>query len=448
MNVKDVVELDIIDSGMDGEGVARLDGKVVFVPYTLVGERVRAVVKSVKKNYLTASVIKVLSPSPHRVTPACPHYYKCGGCDTLHIDGKYRREALVGDLKNNLKKIAGIEYSPEFVAGDGARNKLSMPFGLSGGKTVIGMYRHGTHTVEPVDCGFMGELTRETVRVVLDAVNRRNISVYDEKSGRGLLRHLVIREIGGRASATLVVNGDGIGDDIEREIGDALQQSVDFFVCPNTRRNNVVMGDSVRLVKGEPRLPVNVLGVRAMLSPLSFFQVNDSIRDKLYEAAISCVNSPALIDLYSGIGITSNLAAKKCEKVIAVEVVPQAVEDADATAELNGNADKIRNICGTAEDVLPDIAAGLNCDVDVLVDPPRKGCGGAVMTAISNLAPKRLVYVSCNHATMCRDVRIFIDECAAHGDDYEVCDCRIFDMFPQTHHVETLFCLSKRQPHY
>ena len=441
MNVKDIIEIEIQSSGMNGEGISRVDGKVVFVPYTLKGERVRAVVKQVKKNYVNASVIKILSPSEHRVTPKCPHYYKCGGCDMGHIDDEYRKDVLMSELIGNFKKIANLIVEPgEFVRSNGespTRNKLSMPFGTVDGKTVLGLYRQDTHVVQPVVCGMSGKLSQKIAGVVTEFVGEKKLSVYNSETGKGLLRHLVVREIDGRASATLVINADGF--DGEQALSDRLPDGVDFFVCKNTKRNNVIMGDSVRLIKGNERLSVNVLGVKAELSPLSFFQVNDYVRDELYKSAIDFVSSATLIDLYSGIGITSNLAAGKCDRVIAVEAVPQAVADADRTAAQNGYSDKIQNICGDVAKVLGEIA--VKGGFDVLVDPPRKGCGADVMKAIAKMKPHNIIYISCNHATMCRDIRVFRD----NADGYEITECKLFDMFPSTHHVETLCVLSEKR---
>ena len=442
MNLNEVVELEITDSGMNGEGVAHSDGKVVFVPYTLKGERVRAVVKQIKCKYAICSVIKVLSPSQHRTEPECPHYFKCGGCDTRHLSADYRKTALIADLKNNLKKIANIAFDNiEFVPNSEEtplRNKLSMPFGYKDGKVVLGLYRQNTHVVEPVSCRMSGALAKSIADTVCDFANGKRMSVYNEKSGKGLLRHLVVRTVGSRASATLVINAQKF--DGEKELAKLLPDNVDCFVFPNTARNNVIMGDTVRLVKGNERLKVEVLGVKAELSPLSFFQVNDYMRDKLYESAMNAVTSDMLIDLYSGIGITSNLAAKKCGKVIAVECVPQAVDDADYTAQLNGNAEVITNVCGNVEEVLPRIVGEVGGSIDVLIDPPRKGCGEAVAKAIAGVKPNMLIYISCNHATMCRDIRAFLDV----SPDYVVESVKLFDMFVGTHHTETMICLKRK----
>lgn len=436
MVAKEIIETEILSNGMDGEGIARIDGKVVFIPYTIKGERVRAVVKQVRSRYAVASVIKVLDSSPHRVSPSCPHYFKCGGCDTMHIDGEYRREILLGELKNNLKKIAGIDYTPSvFVSGgSGLRNKISMPFGFADGRVVAGLYRQNTHTVESVDCAACGPRSKQIAETVCEFANAKRLSAYDGRTGKGLLRHIVLREAD-RVSATLVINAERF--DCEDELASLLPEYCDFFISPNTARNNVILGETVRLVKGNARLSVNVCGVRAELSPLSFFQVNDEIRDRLYAAAIGEISSPELIDLYSGIGITSNLAAKKCRRVTAVECVPQAVADADRTAEINGNREKTVNICGAVEDVL----GGLRVDgkvTDVLVDPPRKGCDGAVMRAIADISPNRVIYISCNHATMCRDIKLLSDL-----NSYTLAKCELFDMFPNTHHTETLCVLER-----
>ena len=436
MNIKELIELDITDSGMDGGGVARYDGKVVFVPYVLKSERVRAVVKSVKKNYAEASVVKVLSPSPHRVAPACAHYYKCGGCDAAHYDGEYRRDALVGEIRNNLKKIAGVDFSDiGFVASDCAlRNKIAMPFCLRDGKVAVGIYRRGTHVVEPVTCRFANPDMLEIIKTVTAFADAERLDVYDEATGKGLLRHLVLRTLGGRTSAVLVINAERFAG--EDRLAALLPDHCDFFISPNTCRGNVITGDTARLVKGNARLAVDVLGVKAEVSPLSFFQVNDDIRDKLYTAAVGRLTAPTVVDLYSGIGITSNLAANAGKRVLAVECVPQAVEDADGTAAVNCNSGSIENICGDVENVLPQISDRVR-GADVLVDPPRKGCGAAVMRAIADMAPSRLVYISCNHATMCRDIAPLL----AGG--YSLVDCTAFDMFPDTHHVETLVTLER-----
>ncbi len=442
MKVDQIIETEILSSGMNGEGVARVDGRVVFIPYTLKGERVRAVVKTVKSKYAVASVIKILSPSEHRIAPQCPHCYRCGGCDMGHVSQSYRIETLTAELESNLKKIAGIDFAPvEFVSAPPqamSRNKLAMPFGIVDGKIVLGLYRQNTHVVEPVCCRFASERMQNVVRIVCEFADAKKLSVYNENTGNGLLRHLVIREIDDRLSVTLVINSEKSGG-WKTELAGVLPDHVDFFISPNLRKNNVIMGDEVRLVKGNARLAVDVLGVKAELSPLAFFQVNGYIRDKLYERAIGYVNGDTLVDLYSGIGITSNLAAKKCKRVFAVECVPQAVADANRTAELNGNSDKIENICGDVEKVLPRLAERC-AGADVLVDPPRKGCGASVMTAIADFEPNRLIYISCNHATMCRDIDLFRDRLP----EYELIDCRLFDMFPNTHHTETLVVLQKR----
>lgn len=439
MNINQAIDMDIVSNGMNGEGVARVDGKVVFVPYTLCGERVRAVIKTIKKQYATASVIKVLEASPDRVTPDCPHYYKCGGCDMGHVSNTYRENTLVGELRNNLKKIAGREVNDiEFVrfSGDGLpRNKLSMPFGISGGKVIVGLYRQNTHVVEPVVCMLASERMKTVANIVCEFANAHNISTYNEKSNKGVLRHLVMREIGRRISVTLVINRAEPQKWVSG-LAAVLPEYVDFFVSPNTKRNNVILGDDVRLVRGNARLHAEILGVKAEISPLSFLQVNDEIRDKLYDAALDCIESDALIDLYSGIGITSNLAAKKCKRIVAVECVPQAVEDADRTAETNGNARVIKNICGNVDDIVAKLSEEY-AGADVLIDPPRKGCGEGVMCAVRDMKPNRIVYISCNHATMCRDI--------AQLTDYEITECKLFDMFPHTHHAETLVCLSRKR---
>lgn len=440
MNLKQTIDIDIESNGVNGEGIARVDGKVVFVPFTLKGERVRAVVKCVKRKYAQADVIKVLSSSPYRKTPDCAQYFKCGGCDTCHIDDGYRKQTLVSELKNNLKKIAGIEFeSIGFVESDTLmRNKIAMPFGYDKGRVTLGMYRQGTHSfVSVIDsCLLLNPNMRKISGIICDFANEFNIPCYNESTEDGILRHLVMRTVGGRTSATVVINAHDLYN--ESELYSRLSGvECDLFVSTNTRKTNVIFGDSVRLIGGEPVLKAEVMGVRAELSPQSFFQVNDCIRDKIYKAAIDHIQSDTLIDLYSGIGITSNIAASKCKSVISVELSPQAVKNAVHTAELNGNGKTIDTRCGSVEKIINDITVQ---DCDVIVDPPRSGCGGNVMRAIAQIHPKNLIYISCNHATMSRD----ISELITAAPDYSLISCDIYDMFPTTHHVETVVLLSRK----
>lgn len=453
MQKNDIYEVDIIDSGMEGEGVARLDGKIVFIPYTLKNEKVRIRIIDIRKDYLRGQCIKVIEPSPDRIAPECPYYFKCGGCNTMHIKKSCEKQMKINEFKKNMSKIAGIRLdNVEFIASDinlGYRNKVQFPFGFKNGQIVVGYYANNTHNVIPIDkCLLNGAWASEIVQDFLAFANAEHLTVYDERSGKGLLRHLILRNINGKISIVIVINGVNIPN-IEHY---HTAPHISLFYSVNTKRTNVILGEKLIHIRGNKTINTVISDIAVELSPDAFMQVNDNVREKLYNAALEKFDSDTVcIDLYSGIGITTNLLAKKCNKVYSIEIIPNAVNNARNMAKINGNEDKIIAICGDASAHLPQIIDEINMDtsliksnkksVSVLIDPPRKGCDLKVIKAIAKTLPDKIVYISCNHATLARDLKLL----QSLSENAYILDTPIlFDMFPNTHHVEALFCLNRK----
>lgn len=450
MQKNDLYDIEIINSGMDGEGVARLDGKVVFVPHTLKGEHVRIRLTEIRKDYLRAQCIKVLTPSENRKKPECPYYFKCGGCDLMHVTKNAAKQIKLDEFKKNIAKIAGISLSNvKFIDSDitfGYRNKVQFPFGIKEGNIVIGYYAANSHNVIPIEnCMLNGSWANKIACDFLAYANAEKLSVYDEKTGKGLLRHLIMRNINGKISVVIVINGDKIPN-IDKFTTSA---DISLFYSINRKNTNVIMGDKTICLRGDLTIDTEICGVKIKLSPDAFMQINDNVRDKLYAVALSELDGyRTLIDLYSGIGITTNLLAQKCNAVYSIEIVPTAADNASNMAKLNGYDDKITIICGDAAIELPNLVAEFkrntaNAECNnfaVLIDPPRKGCDRKVIEAIAAVRPEKIVYISCNHATLARDVKILQELTES---SYALDSSTLFDMFPNTHHVEALITLQK-----
>lgn len=445
MQKNELYDIEIIDSGMDGEGVARLEGKVVFVPHTIKGENVRVRITDIRKDYLRAQCIKVLTPSENRKIPECPYYFKCGSCDMMHIEKKAEKQIKIDEFKKNMTKIAGISISNvDFIESDiefEYRNKVQFPFGLKDGKTIVGYYAYNSHKVIPIEkCMLNGAWADAIARDFLVYANAEKLSVYDEKTGKGLLRHLVMRNINGKISIVIVINGDKIPN-IDKFTTNA---DISLFYSVNRKNTNVIMGDKIIILRGNSTIDTEISGVKVKLSPDVFMQINDNVRDKLYATALYELNGyETIIDLYSGIGITSNELAAKCNSVYSVEIVPAAAENARNMAKLNGNEDKITTICGDAAFELPKLVSKFKhnaANFAVLMDPPRKGCDRKVLEAVATVRPDKIVYISCNHATLARDIKILQE---LTDSSYKLDSSALFDMFPNTHHVESLITLQK-----
>ncbi len=448
MKIKDKFEVDIISTGMNGEGVARIDNAVVFVPSVLTGERALVEITLVKKNYAFAKVVKLLKASPDRVEPLCKICYKCGGCEMLHISYPAQLKIKRANVKNCIDKelksdveVDEVVPSPEIY---GYRNKIQLPIALTDGKICAGFFAPNTHNVVPFVregeqgfCVLNEKGMQGIISAFLSFVKDNNISVYDERAHKGLVRHLVIRKVKDSYAVCIVINGKTLPG-YAKLVEKLKSRGYDFslYISPNEKRTNVIMGDKVITLYGKDKLSGEALGVVYEVSPLSFMQVNDNVRDLIYSRVGEIIKSSGIdnvIDAYSGIGIMSNIFARYAKKVYAIEIVPEAIEDAKKLARLNSNADKIVNICGDCAEELPPLVKSLNKAI-VVIDPPRKGCDERVLSAMLAARPAKIIYVSCNPATLARDLRIL-------SDGYSIESVTPYDMFPNTRHVETLVVL-------
>jgi len=447
MREKDIVTLHIESYGMEGEGIAHEGSFTFFVPYAMADERVKVAVDRVKGSVAFAHIIKMLSPSPERKEPACPLFGKCGGCTLRHLPYETQCSIKRENVRALFRKNAGMELGEIPFCGsdtDGYRNKVALPFGVLQGEVVLGMYRRGTHKVLPLTkCPLHGEWIEPLVQSVLRFVKEQGISVYDERIGKGLLRHLVARRLptpeGYEYGVIFVVNGERLPAEsaLAEALTAALPGKVNLYLCKNAMRNNVILTSEIRRICGEDYLTARICGGVAEVSPLAFLQVNFPIAEHIYDrVADSIPEGMQVVDAYSGTGIMSALLAKRAKRVVGIETIPDAVKDANQNAARFGVHDKVKHLCGEVESLLPQVAAELG-EYALVVDPPRAGLDERVIDTILACPPALIRYVSCSPATLTRDL-------ARLKEKYTVESVELFDMFPQTPHVETVVTLNRK----
>ena len=461
MNKNDIVTVEITDIGVSGEGIGHVDGYTLFIKDAVIGDVVEAKVMKAKKNYGYARLMKVITPSEYRVEPKCAFARRCGGCQIQEMS--YDRQLVFKDqkIRGNLERIGGftkeqIEAVMQPVVGMenpfGYRNKAQFPFGTDKeGNPITGFYAGRTHDIiANTDCALGVEQNKEILEIILQYMRENKIKSYDEKTGKGLIRHALIR-YGFKTKeimVCLVINGKKLPK-AERLIEKLIQIEgmTSITISPNTRRDNVIMGDSYEILWGQGYITDYIGNVKYQISPLSFYQVNPVQTEKLYGLALEYADlkgDETVWDLYCGIGTISLFLAQKAKQVYGVEIVPQAIDDAKENAKINA-IDNAEFFVGKAEEVLPEYYAeyerehnGETAHADVIVvDPPRKGCDETLLETIVKMQPEKVVYVSCDSATLARDLKYL----CANG--YEIKMCRGVDQFPQSVHVETVCLLSK-----
>lgn len=448
----DVVTVTIEDMGTDGEGIGKVDGFTLFIKDALIGDVVEAKLMKVKKNYGYARLMNIITPSPDRVEPKCPVYRQCGGCQIQALDYQAQLKFKERKVRGNLERIGGFTDLPlEPIIGMEEpyhyRNKAQFPVGTDkNGEIVTGFYAGRTHDIIPNTKCYLGtKVNEEILQVVLEYMKKYNVSAYDEASGKGLVRHILIRTgfTSGEIMVCLVINGKKLPK--SEKLVEALtkiQGMTSITLNTNEKRTNVILGEEIHLLWGTTYIQDNIGDITYRISPLSFYQVNPVQTRKLYETALEYADlkgEETVWDLYCGIGTISLFLAQKAKMVYGVEIVPQAIEDARENAVLN-NIENAKFYVGKAEEVLPELyeQEGIYADV-IVVDPPRKGCDEKCLETIVKMQPKRVVYVSCDSATLARDLRYLCDR------GYEVKRGRACDMFPMTGHVETVVLLSQRK---
>ena len=442
-----VYEAVVTDYTAEGQGVAHVEGCAVFLPNAIAGERYKIRIEKAQKTWAAGKILEVLERSPHRVNRECPVAKLCGGCDFWHMDYSEETRLKAERVRQTLNRIGGenLEAVPILAAPTchGYRNKAQYPVASKKGKAYAGFFRAGTHqVVENARCLILPQQTDRVKDTVISYVNQYRVSVYDEQTHKGLLRHIYVRRgaQSGQILVCLVVNGRKIPH--VPELIAALKKIPGFttlVLAVNTRPGNAVLGEEFLTLYGPGYVEDTLCGLHFRLSPRSFYQVNHHQAQRLYEAAINLAGitkNDLVLDLYCGVGTITLAMAKAAGKVIGVEVIEQAVADARDNARRNG-IENAEFFCGDAGKAALELEAkGIQPDV-IVVDPPRKGLNADTIEALHRMAPRRIVYVSCDPATLARDVALLKER------GYALRDAIAADLFPRCAHVETIVCLSK-----
>ena len=467
MQKNEEFEILIEDMSEDGSGIGHIDGMAVFVKDTVAGDRALIKIIKVKKSYAYGRLMKLIESSPDRTAAPCEIARQCGGCTMQHVDYQAQLRLKNSKVVNCLKRIGGIENAKELceevlgIENDPFRfrNKMQFPIGVDKeGKPVIGFYAQRTHSIIPVnDCITGHKINKYLIDSVKEYIEKNNVSIYDEEKKTGLLRHMITRTgfATGELMAAFVINGDDIPakDMLIRSLEEAVQkynadESGDIILSSvmmniNKEKTNRIIGYESKRIFGRDYIYDYIGDVRFRISVESFFQVNSYQTGRLYGKALEyarLTGSETVWDMYCGIGTISLFLSKQAGKVYGVEIVPQAIDDAKGNAELN----RIKNtefFIGKAEDVVTDIYSagkeGSHADV-VVVDPPRKGCDEKLLDTLISMNPDRIVYVSCDPATLARDIKILSESGAYKLEKYSVCD-----MFSHSGHIETVALIER-----
>lgn len=435
----------------EGNGVAKVGAYPLFIPYLLPGEKAKIRVVKVNKNFGYGKLLKVERKSDDRITAPCNIFDRCGGCQLQHMTYEAQLEMKRNNVMNQLKRIGhlhGVTVHPVIGMENPwyYRNKIQMPVGEKDGSLITGFYRERSHDIIPDmdSCLIQNKYGDHVVEQVRQIADHLNIEAYDEKNHRGVLRHIIVRTAykTDETMIILVTRTKVLPKEkaFIEQIKKSLPQVKSIIHNINDRKTNVILGSQMRTIYGASHLMDSIGELQFKLSPRSFFQVNPTQTKVLYDQALKYADLKAddiVIDAYCGIGSISLFLAKQARKVFAVEVVAEAIEDAKENARLNG-IDNVEFVVGKAEDIMPKWKAeGLRPNV-IVVDPPRKGCDKTLLDAMAAMDPERIVYVSCNPATLARDLRILAD----HG--YQTEEVQPVDMFSQTYHVECCSLLVKK----
>lgn len=476
MQKNDIVKVKIEDVGVGGEGIGKVEGYTLFIKDAIIGDVVEAKIMKAKKNYGYARLMNILTPSEYRVEkPVCQVARKCGGCQIQEM--KYDRQLefknqkvrgnlmRIGEVPEQLldqimEPIVGMDETEGLGGPYHYRNKAQFPIGTDkDGNVVTGFYAGRTHSIiSNTDCALGVEINERILKLILEFMKEYHISAYDEEKHQGLVRHVLIRygfttkEI----MVCLVINGERLphGEVLAKRLAE-IEGMTSVTLSVNREKTNVIMGNVIKPLWGQMYITDYIGNVKYQISPLSFFQVNPVQTEKLYKLAleysglndVSCSNPSDKVvwDLYCGIGTISLFLAQKAGKVYGVEIVPQAIDDARNNAKIN-EIENAEFFVGKAEEVLPQHYetyakehGGETTHADVIVvDPPRKGCEESLLQTMVDMQPERIVYVSCDSATLARDVKFL------RGNGYELERVQAVDQFPHTVHVETVVLLSQQ----
>lgn len=446
----EVVRMEILDMNSDGNGVGRHEGMAVFVPGSAVGDILDVRIVKVLRTYCFGRIEQVVSPSPDRIVSSCPAAKRCGGCVFRHVSYEAELRYKHRFVEQNMRRIGKIDLSAEPVLPSpqeaGYRNKAQYPVRMQQGQLCAGFFAPRSHeVVDCRDCALQPPQFGQLLREILAFVQEHRIPAYDEASGKGLLRHLYLRQ-GAHSHemmVCLVINGDTFPKAplLVQRLRDTAPSIASILLNINKRNTNVILGEKNRVLYGSETIADTMCGLVFRLSPHAFYQVNTPAAERLYELAAEYADlsgRETLLDLYCGVGTIGLSMASKAAQLIGVEAVPQAVENARANAAANG-VENARFLCADASDAAAQLAKeGVRPDV-VMLDPPRKGCDAALLHTVAGMKPDRIVYISCNSATLARDCT----ELERLG--YLVQRYRPVDLFPRTAHVECCTLLQRSE---
>ena len=433
----DELEVDIVRLGANGEGVAMYQGMVIFVPFALVGERVLVHIVCDKKTFFFAKLLKVIKPSKDRIEPKCPYFGRCGGCDLQHMSKECEQSFKKEMVQNSLEKYAKIQTEINDVVDSdkefGYRNKFAFPVREENGEIKIGMFAKNSHRVIDVnECLLQSQTSKTIVDCFREFLKESKLSAFNEQSGNGLVKHIVVREKDNSFVLTVVVTEN---QDVNFE--PLISKLKNYFKCfgivknVNKLNNNVIFGNLDIKIYGNDEIEIEEFGVKYSVNNRSFFQVNNFIKTKIYEKIIELVGTENnIIDAYSGAGLLSAVLAKTSKNVYGVEIVKEATENANKLKNEN-KLYNLTNINGDCAKVIPELSKKLKGDFAIVVDPPRKGLDKKVVESFLEAVPHKIVYLSCNPATLARDLGLLKEK-------YDITFVQPYNMFPNTANVETL----------
>lgn len=438
----------------DGNGVARIDGFAVFVPQTVDGDKARIQIVKVNKSFAYGRLLELLTPSPKRCDAECPAYKRCGGCQLRHV--RYEEQLAIKKdiIENAMRRIGGFaEFKADSIEGmrlpDRYRNKMIFPVGDSDNGVVCGFYAQRSHNIIPLeDCALGDERCGDINSAVIAYMNECGVRAYDEERHSGVVRRVFVRKSFSEDKFMVVVsaNADNLPhrEKLVRRLRLVSDRIVSVILNINKEKNNLVLGRKNITLWGRDRICDTLCGIKFMISPQSFFQINPVQTEKLYAKALELAeldSTQTVMDIYCGIGTISLCAARRAKRVIGVEIVSQAIEDAKENA-LNNNIENVQFYADSAENIVPKLIAQGEAPDVVILDPPRKGSDEATLGAIVRARPQKIVYVSCNPATLARDARFL----AENG--YAITSAHGFDLFPHTTHVETVILMEIKNDRY
>ena len=447
-NKNDIIELEITAISNEGSGIGRYEGVVVFVPATVPGDIINAKVVKVLKNRIYAIVDKIIKPADDRIENDCPVYPRCGGCTLRHMSYSKELEEKAGFLKGNLEKIGKVFIENESIIPspktERYRNLAQYPVQLVEGKPKVGFYAPRSHRLIPLeDCLLQPKVYSNISNIICDYIEKENISVYDEETRKGLVRHICLRSSKDceEVMVTVVINGKTFPkwEGLIKELRDVCPNLRTFILNHNMKNTNVIMGNKETILYGDGIIIDTLCGVELEISSKSFYQVNRDSAELLYAKALEYAKPQKheiLLDLYCGIGAIGLSMAGYVSEVIGVEIVEDAIINAEKNSKINDILNA-RFICADAGKAAQKLSKEGTKPNIVVLDPPRKGIDKATLDAVCEMTPERVVYVSCNTATLARDVNLFEEK------GYKVMKATAVDLFPRTSHVESVVLLEK-----